>query len=159
MSKNLSSAHCACEDQLQAFSVVAVCNASEAPFGDANSFREHGFEAANLLAQHLSIALHVLNRHVFLQRYCRTLGVVPNMLVSPGRSSFRVAFASKKIQVARSQKFNVCSSESMTTLTVCDCGHTSITIGTPHPHAVTVLREKGVDVTSHNKHMRDHCCC
>ena len=22
---------------------------------------------------------------------------------------------------------------------------------TPHPHAVTVLREKGVDVTSHNK--------
>ena len=25
------------------------------------------------------------------------------------------------------------------------------TMGTPHPHAVTVLRKKGVDVTSHNK--------
>ena len=25
------------------------------------------------------------------------------------------------------------------------------TMGTPHPHAATVLREKGVDVTSHNK--------
>ena len=25
------------------------------------------------------------------------------------------------------------------------------TMVTPHPHAVTVLREKGVDVTSHNK--------
>ena len=24
-------------------------------------------------------------------------------------------------------------------------------VGTPHPHAVTVLRKKGVDVTSHNK--------
>ena len=24
-------------------------------------------------------------------------------------------------------------------------------MGTPHPHAVTVLRKKGVDVTSHNK--------
>ena len=24
-------------------------------------------------------------------------------------------------------------------------------MGIPHPHAVTVLREKGVDVTSHNK--------
>ena len=54
---------------LQACSVVAVRSASEAPFGDANSFRQHGLDAAILLRQHvpacfISIALHVLNRHV-----------------------------------------------------------------------------------------------
>ena len=79
---NISSAQCACKDQLQAVhacSVVAMFNASEAPFEDMNSLREHG----------LSIALYVLNRHVFHQRYCRTRGVVPIMLVSRGRSNFR----------------------------------------------------------------------
>ena len=34
-------------------------------------------------------------------------------------------------------------------------GHTAaVTIGTPHSRAVTPLREKGVDVTSHDERVR-----
>ena len=50
----------------------AICNASEAPFWGTTSFKQHGFDAAILLHQHVpacfvSIALHVFNRHVFQQ--------------------------------------------------------------------------------------------
>ena len=62
VSKNISSAQCAGKDLLEAVHdspVVAVCNASRAPFEDGNSFREHGFKASILLRQHRSIAAPV----------------------------------------------------------------------------------------------------
>ena len=53
----------------------------------------------------------------FFNRHCsRTHGVVSKMMVSRRRSSGRIVFACRKIQLARSQKFReVCSSQSMTT--------------------------------------------
>ena len=107
----------------------------------------------------MSIALHVFNRHVFTTSIAVELTALCPSFAWALQSSNRIRMKENTTGLISKVFREVCFSQSMTTLAVFDCGHTSITIGTPHPHEVTVLREKGVDVTSNNKHVDKHCCC
>ena len=79
---------------------------------------------------------------------------MPNMLDLRRRSSFPILLRCGMIQLATAQNcFVKCVvvrvRDDVEGVQLRTQSHS--TMGTPHPHAVTVLREKGVDVTSHNK--------
>ena len=139
--------------------LFAVRNPSDAPFGGTTCFRQHGLDAAVLFAPTCSSLFHIDCRaHAqqtrFYDKHCnRTCGAVPNMLDLRRRSSFPIPFRCGKIQLATAQN---CFVRCVVVRVRDDVDGVQLwtqprsTMVTPHPHAVTVLRKKGVDVTSHD---------
>ena len=93
----------------------------------------------------------------FTKHSSRTRGAVPNMLDLRRRSSFPILFRCGMIQLATAQN---CSVKCVVIRVRDDVDGVGLRTHFHHDwntsHAVTVLREKGVDVTSHNKHVRNH---
>ena len=137
---------------------LAVCNASSTAFEGTASGSMDWMQplcCANMF-QLVSCRLPCTcsTDTFFTKHYSPTRGAVPNMLDLRRRSSFPILFRSGMIQLETAQN---CFVKCVIVRVRDDVEGVQLrtqlhsTMGTPHPHAVTVLREKGVDVTSHNK--------
>ena len=137
---------------------LAVCNAPGAPFeGTASGSvdwmqRFCCTDMFRLVSYRLPCTCSTDT--FFNTLYSLTRGDLPNMLDLRRRSSFPILFRCGMVQLATAQN---CFVKCVEVRVRDDVDGVQLrtqphrTTVAPHPHAVTVLREKGVDVTSHNK--------